>query len=401
MGRVAKFVAIVCASSTMTVWAVVAAHADDKPIIIGLATAKTGWLSAYDEDGAKALKLAVDDINAKGGLLGRQIKVVEADSKTDPQEAFKAATQVIQQGATFVIAPCDFDMGGPASLAAENSGILSMSICAGSPKFGPQGVGPLTYTISLTAHAEGVLLAEWAKKQGWDKPYVLMDTNLVYNRTQCGGFRWRWKAIAPDSPIVGDDSFKQDDPSIAAQISRIKATNPKPNVIVICAAGPGAVAAVRQLSNTDLGVPIIMGPAMDGNYWLTAVPNLSNFHMFVHGSVFGDDPNPAVNDLIDRFKKKYGTAPATSYPIMGYSVAQAYALAVTRAGTTDSAKVAAELDKFNNEQFLAGPRSYSKEVHIQLTWRALGMQVQNGKVSSTGEYYTTSVPVPVDMLFKE
>ena len=401
MGWGSKFAIVLCASAMAILGAAVSAHAADKPIIIGLATSKTGWLGAYDEDGAKALRIAVDDINAKGGLLGRQVQVVQADSKTDPQEAFKAATEVIQEGANFVIAPCDFDIGGPASLAAENAGILSMSICAGSPKFGPQGVGPLTYTISLTAHAEGVLLAGWAKKQGWYKPYLLMDTNLVYNRTQCGGFRWRWKSISPNNPIVGDDSFKQDDPSIAAQVSRIKATNPKPSVIIICAAGPGAVSAVRQIANTDPGIPILMGPAMDGNYWLNAVPNLSNFHMFVHGSIFGDDPNPVVNDLVGRFKKKYGTGPATSYPILGYSVAQAYAIAVTRAGSTDATKVSAELDKFKDEPLLAGPRTYTKDVHIQRTWRGLEMKIENGKVSSTGQYYTTAVPVPVDMLFKE
>ena len=376
-------------------------QADEKPIIVGLATSQTGWLAAYEGDGAKMLKIAAEDINAKGGLLGRKIEVVESDAKTDPQQAAKAAMEVLRKGAILVVAPCDFDIGGPASLVAEHKGMISMSICAGSPKFGPQGVGPLTYTISTAAHVEGILMAEWAKKQGWSKPYVLMDTNLVYDRTQCGGFRWRWKAISADSPIEGDDFFKQDDPTIAGQVSRLKATNPKPDFIVICAAGPGAVSAVRQIYASGVGIHILMGPAMDGKYWLNAVPGLSDFHAFIQASTFGDDPNPAVNDLVSRFAKKYGVAPATGYPIMGYSVLQAYALAVTRAGSTDAKKVSAALDNFKNEQFLCGPRSFSKEVHIQLTWRGLGMRVENGKMSSTGEYFTNQVPLPVDMLFNE
>lgn len=393
--------AVTLCSASLIALGTIRSDADEKPIVIGLTTAQTGWLAAYDGDVAKALELGVDDINAKGGLLGRKIKVIAADSKTDPQQAMKAATEVIQQGADFVVAPCDFDVGGPASLAAEHAGKLSMSICAGSPKFGPQGVGPLTYTISIAAHAQGILFAEYAKKQGWRKPYVLMDTNLVYDRTECGGFRWRWKQVSPDSAIVGDDSFKQDDPSIAGQLSRLKAANPKPDFIVICAVGEGAVAAVRQIANADLGIPFLMGPAMDGDYWLKAIPNLSNFHLLVHGSVFGDDPNPAVNDMFARFKQKYGAGPATSYPIMGYSVAQAYAIAVTRAGSTDAKKVSAELNKFKDEPLFAGPRTFTNDIHIQLTWRALEMKVENGKMSSTGKYYTTEAPVPVDMLFKE
>jgi branched-chain amino acid transport system substrate-binding protein len=401
MRWVATLAAILCVSSAVAVSFATRGNSEDKPIIIGDATAKTGWLSAYDGDGAKALMLSVDDINAKGGLLGRQLKVISSDSKTDPQQAYKAATDVIQQGASLVVASCDFDLGGPSSVAAEAAGVLSMSICAGSPKFGPQGVGPLTYTISTAAHVEGILLAEWAVKQGWDKPYVLMDTNLVYDRTQCGGFRWRWKDVGGGKPIVGDDSFKQDDPTISAQISRLKAANPKPNVIVICAAGPGAVSAVRQIFNSGLGIPILMGPAMDGQYWLNAVPNLTDFHMFIQASVFGDDPDPAVNDMVNRFEKKFGARPATGYPIMGYSVAQAYALAATRAGSIDAPKVAAELDKFTGEKFLCGPRTFTKDVHIQLSWRGLGAQVMNGKWASTGQYYTSQVPLPVDQLFKE
>jgi branched-chain amino acid transport system substrate-binding protein len=396
----AALATVICLTS-LAMFGVAASTAEEKPIIVGLATSQTGWLAAYDGDGAKMLKIAAEDINAKGGLLGRKIKVVESDAKTDPQQAFKAATEVLQKGATFVVAPCDFDIGGPASLAAERAGMLSMSICAGSPKFGPQGVGPLTYTISTAAHVEGILLADWAKKQGWSKPYLLMDTNLVYDRTQCGGFRWRWKTISADSPIVGDDSFKQDDPSIAGQVSRLKATNPKPDFIVICAAGAGAVAAVRQIANAELGIRILMGPAIDGKYWLNAVPNLSNFHAFIQASTFGDDPNPEVNDLVARFAKQYGAPPANGYPIMGYSIMQAFSVAVSRAGSTDSKKVAAELDKFNNEPLLCGPRTFTKDVHIQLTWRGLGMKVENGNMSSTGEYFSNQVPLPVDMLFKE
>ena len=196
-------------------------------------------------------------------------------------------------------------------------------------------------------------------------------------------------------------SFKQDDPSIAGQVSRLKATNPKPDFIVICAAGAGAVAAVRQIANAELGIRILMGPAIDGKYWLNAVPNLSNFHAFIQASTFGDDPNPEVNDLVARFAKQYGAPPANGYPIMGYSIMQAFSVAVSRAGSTDSKKVAAELDKFNNEPLLCGPRTFTKDVHIQLTWRGLGMKVENGNMSSTGEYFSNQVPLPVDMLFKE
>ncbi len=89
------------------------ASADQKPIVIGMAIAKSGFMTAYDEDPARAVEIAVADQNAKGGILGRPLKLIYADTKTDPAEAFKAGSELVQEGADFIIASCDFDMGGP------------------------------------------------------------------------------------------------------------------------------------------------------------------------------------------------------------------------------------------------------------------------------------------------
>src|SRR5690606_17608556 len=108
------------------------------------------------------------DINAAGGILGRQIELLEADTKTDPAQAFKVGTELVESGIDFMVASCDFDMGSPAALAAQNANIPVMSICSGSPKWGPQGIGPMAYTISVAVQAEAYLLAEWAfEKKGW------------------------------------------------------------------------------------------------------------------------------------------------------------------------------------------------------------------------------------------
>lgn len=378
------------------------AYAETKPIVVGMAVAKSGFMTAYDEDPSRAVEVAVEDINAKGGILGRPLKLIWSDTKTDPAQAFKAGTDLVQQGADFVVVSCDFDMGGPAALASQNAGVLAISICSGSPKFGPQGVGDLVYTISVAVQAEGYLLAEWAKnKQKWNSVYILKDEAYTYTRAQCAGFEQRWKEIAGADSIVGMNTFKNDDPSIAAQITQLKASARKPDFVMVCSMMPGAPSVVRQLRNAGIEAPITLGFSMDGDYWLKAIPNVSNVFLPVHGSVFGDDPNPAVNELIARLDKKYGAAPTTSYALMGYSLMQAYARAVERAGSTDSVKVAAQLNEFKDEPLLIGPRSFSKDVHIQTKVRGLIMEAKNGKLVSTGEYYANEKPVPFESLFKE
>src|SRR5688500_17856590 len=107
-----------------------------EPIIVGFATAQSGWMAAYDEQPVLAARLAIDDLNARCCILSRQIKFVEADTKTDRAQGAKARKDVIQQGAKLVVVSCDYDMGSPAAFAAQSEGIISISPCANDPNIG-------------------------------------------------------------------------------------------------------------------------------------------------------------------------------------------------------------------------------------------------------------------------
>ncbi|RUY11372.1 ABC transporter substrate-binding protein, partial [Mesorhizobium sp. M7A.F.Ca.US.005.03.2.1] len=71
------------------------ALADDKTIVIGFATAESGFMEAYDKPAQEAALIRIDEINAAGGLLGKQIKVVKADTKSDRAEGAKAGLSVL------------------------------------------------------------------------------------------------------------------------------------------------------------------------------------------------------------------------------------------------------------------------------------------------------------------
>ena len=66
-------------------------------------------IAPYDEGPAKAMEVAIDEINAKGGLLGRQLKIIYADTKSDIAYGATAAQDVIDKGATMVVVTCDYD----------------------------------------------------------------------------------------------------------------------------------------------------------------------------------------------------------------------------------------------------------------------------------------------------
>ncbi len=97
---------------------------------------------------------------------------------------------------------------------------------------------------------------------------------------------------------------------------------------------------------------ILNGSGVDGSYWLSAVPDLSNFFVPVQGSIYGDDPNPDVTAFNAKYKEVTGGDPSTQYVYPGYVMIDVWAKAVERAGTTEASAVVAELEKMNGEPTL-------------------------------------------------
>jgi branched-chain amino acid transport system substrate-binding protein len=97
---------------------------------------------------------------------------------------------------------------------------------------------------------------------------------------------------------------------------------------------------------------ILNGSSMDGSYWLNAIPDLSNFYVPVQGSIYGDDPNPKVNEFNKKYKDVTGGDPSSQYVYPGYVLIDVWAKAVERAKSTDAPAVVAELEKMNGEATL-------------------------------------------------
>ncbi|MFN6925100.1 MAG: ABC transporter substrate-binding protein [Tabrizicola sp.] len=390
-----KLTAILAATTCLSS----AALADDDRIIVGFATAETGFMQAYDKPAQDAAMIRIAEINEAGGLLGKQIEVVNADTKTDRAEGAKAGLSVIDQGADMVVVSCDYDFGAPAALAAESNGLISFFLCAESIKAGIQGVGPNSFSASVLAAVQGATMAEWAyNKKEARTFYRLLDTWTEYNKGICDGFDWMLPQL-PEAKLVGEDTFLNEDASIAAQITRIKSLPEEPDAIMLCTMMPGAVSAIKQLRAAGINSMILNGSGVDGSYWLSAVPDLSNFYVPVQGSIYGDDPNPAVNEFNAKYTEVTGAPPATQYTYPGYVMIDVWAKAVERAGTTETSAVVAELEKMVDEPTLFGPRTFTSELHHQNRARYLIVETNNGKPGVVDEW-TISSPIPVADLMK-
>ena len=120
-------------------------------------------------------------------------------------------------------------------------------------------------------------MAEWAyKKKGIKSAYVLEDQTIEYSKSGCAGFRSAWKKLGGTlerKRCVQKRRSLDRCPDYAHQIGFASA----PEAIYLCSFTPGGASAIRQVRAAGIESPILANVGMTDDYWLGAVPNLSNF----------------------------------------------------------------------------------------------------------------------------
>ncbi len=364
---------------------------DDGPIVVGFATAQSGAFAAYDEPAVESAKLKIDELNKAGGLDGRQIEVVEADTRTDIDGARVAADEVIEKGADFMMVTCDFDYSTPSIVEAQANGIVAMSPCAGSTKFRTDIIPPNGFSMGTGIPSEASSLAEFAtEKLKAKSAYILLDPTIDYDKQSAEAFKQHWEDLG--GTIAGEDTFQQDTQSVSPQISRIRELSEQPDVIYIASYPPGGVRMIRSIRASGIDQPILADANFDGTYWLNSVPGLSDFYHSAWASLNGDDPDPKVNKLVKQLTKMSGRPDTSIGSMGGYSVIEALEEAYKDAGSTKDTDLIAALEKFDKKPLTIGPTTFDETYHITLDRPVRIMEVQNGKEKFLEMWTPENVP---------
>ncbi len=364
-----------------------------EPILIGSAMAQTGFMSPFDVPALDTARIAIDATNAAGGVLGCQLELIEVDGESNPDKGAQIATDLIDQGAQLMLVTCDYDINAKASQVAQDAGVLVIAPCVGDTIMGPDAGLTLGFSLGSAVPGEAAIMAEWAFEEFGPKASLFKDMSIKYTQNQCKVFEERWTQLGGE--IVSAPEFSQTQQGslaapVTAQVKEIKDSNP--DVVALCSYPGGGAEAAAALRAGGVETPVVSGFGMDGAFWLGAVPDLSDFYFVTYASVFGDDPNPKVTELLSAYKSLTGTDAATSGLVTGASSIEAFALAAEQAGSTNGADLAAALEAFDNVELTAGPTSFSPQLHVNVTRPMAVMQVQDGSHSFI-EYRTAEQPI--------
>ena len=364
-----------------------------EPILIGSAMAQTGFMSPFDVPALDTARIAIDATNAAGGVLGCQLELIEVDGESNPDKGAQIATDLIDQGAQLMLVTCDYDINAKASQVAQDAGVLVIAPCVGDTIMGPDAGLTLGFSLGSAVPGEAAIMAEWAFEEFGPKASLFKDMSIKYTQNQCKVFEERWTQLGGE--IVSAPEFSQTQQGslaapVTAQVKEIKDSNP--DVVALCSYPGGGAEAAAALRAGGVETPVVSGFGMDGAFWLGAVPDLSNFYFVTYASVFGDDPNPKVTELLSAYKVLTGSDAATSGLVTGASSIEAFALAAEQAGSTNGADLAAALEAFDNVELTAGPTSFSPQLHVNVTRPMAVMQVQDGSHSFI-EYRAAEQPI--------
>jgi branched-chain amino acid transport system substrate-binding protein len=373
------------------VTAVSFAQTGNKPIDIGAVLGFSGLLKPYEGEGFVTAQLAAEDINSSGGIGGRKIEFITKDTKSDPNLASQAALDAINDGAEIVMTS-DYDFGGPAARVAIAKGMLAMSMFASPPKFGPSGLGPLAFSAGIMTTDEAAVASEFAFKRGWRTAYELEDTSIEYTRSFHKYFREAWATLG--GKLVGRDTWQNSDLSLATQITKIKSLAQSPDFIVMSTYNPGGTSAVRQLREAGINVPLLSGQPMDGNYWVGAVPNLTDFYVSTYASYVGDDSDPFVNQLRERFRSKTGQYPTLGYFVTGYNAIDLLGQGIKAAKSTDGKTLAKILESQQWTTKPLGKTCFTREWHVSSCRPFAIMEIREAQPHFIGRFEPSFVPQP-------
>lgn len=368
--------------------------ADEGPIVIGAVFNATGWMAAYDQPPRQAALLAIEEINAAGGVLGRPLQLVELDGKTDPATVEEAARQLLVQGADVLVAPCDYDVGAPVSQVAQEAGLVGLSTCATSSLYGSLTLGDKQFTVGMWGNTMGAAIAEYGYQElGWRKAYIIVETTIDYNLTLGQYFEEQFVALGGE--VVGEDAYTTGDEDFAAQVERIQNLAQTPDVIYISGIMPDLGLILQQVRQAGIDIPIAGGDTYDdtGLFELLG-PDLGNDLYFATHSWLGPEVGGEMTLFIDRYEAAYGEPPASSFIVMGWDTVQVIAQAIEAAGTTEGAAVARAMETLDFN-LLSGQLEWSSaaEGHQPLKAAAI-VELQGGQPRFLGWQRPASPPEP-------
>lgn len=321
------------------------------PIRIGFV-----WpLAAAEDKLPSGVQLAVEEMNASGGVLGRQIELVSQDDMISLRESRLIAQDLVDDPSiTAVIGHGYSDLALAAAPLYEFNGLLMMSPSATTPDLTREGYHYIFRNVISDLEA-GRQLAHYAHSQGYRRIVILYEAGS-YGRQLSNVFEN--EAAALDITIIDRRPYRSDrnfEPIIDEWSSE---SFSEFDAIFIAGFNPDAAKFVRDARRARLRQPIIGSDGLNtSDLWNIA--RESSLGIVVASYYHPDNPDPTLQDFIQAYRARYNDEPDT-WAAQGYDAVNLIVEAIRRANSTVPSEVASELHLLSDWKGATGMYTFNE-----------------------------------------
>jgi branched-chain amino acid transport system substrate-binding protein len=343
-------------------------------IRMGVLAPLTGNIATFGQEQLNATKMAVEEINAAGGILGRKIEIFAVDDENKPDQAAAATLKLINDNkVTVIIGGMSSSSTMAAAPIAQRAGVIMISPWSTNPK--ATAAGDYIFRACFSDDFQGSVQAGYAVKVlGKKRIAQLLDVSNDGSKGQGEVFQKAAKALG--AQLVAVESYSGGDRDFKSQLTKIKATNP--DLIDLPNYYAEDALIMNQEKELGLNVPNIGG---DGNDSPDLIKiggrGVEGFYFTNHYSP--DDPRPEVKKFRAEYQRRFKEIPGAG-AALSYDAVMLYKRGAEAAKSADSAKVKDSLKKLKNITGLVTASSFTFDENRNGIKNAVILQVQNGKV---------------------
>jgi branched-chain amino acid transport system substrate-binding protein len=328
-------------------------------IKIGEFGSLTGDNASFGTSQNNGVQMALEEINAAGGVLGKKIDLTVEDNETKQGETTTIVRKLISQDhVVAIIGEVASSKSLEAAPICQASKIPQIATAATNPRV--TQTGDYIFRVCFTDDFQAVVIARFVlEKLKLNKIAFMTDVKQDYSVGLTN--------IAKDylikngATIVKEQSYSSGDKDFRAQLTDLKAAAPE--VIIITGYYPEAALIAKQARQFGIKATLVGGDGWDGSSLIPVGGKaIEGAYFSNHFSV--EDTSPIVQTFVQKYKQKYNAVP-DAFAALGYDAMKLLADAINRAGSPDPEKIRAAIQDTENFPGVSGKITIGKDRNAQ------------------------------------
>ena len=334
--------------------AALGAGAQGAAIKIGVPVPLSGGNAKMGNDISQAATLAVEEWNAKGGVLGRKIEIMAFDDACDAQQSVTAAHKLVDGGVVAVAGGYCSSAAIPASAVYHDAGVAFVADASSNPKLTDQGFENVFRVIGRDDQ-QGPYAAGFMINALKAKKIAIIHDNTLYAK----GLADATKAALEGKPgvqVVFFDAVTPGEKDFSAVLTKVKSLSP--DVTYYTGYYPEGGLIAKQFKDLGVSGKFMAGDANNDPTFISEAGPASE-GVFVTSTPLPQDQSSAKS-FIDRYKKRWNQDPGP-YSALEYDAVNVVINAIKQSGSTDRAAVIKAITATKNYQGATGAINFDKK----------------------------------------